>query len=172
MDMEKAGPRDKRARGSDVDNGCLSLFWSEAQGLQLLDTVLMTVSGIQRALSTCPSPVNPNSHLPCPAHLHSFTPFRRKASCLGEWCQLLAGTENYLFNTLFSPFSWRTLYHLLPPPPLSSFSSNYYQRQLNLKVRSLERESQIHLSSLPRDLGQVTWPLTDCLTRSLLCKHG
>lgn len=67
-----------------------------------------TVSDTQRALPIHHSPVSPNPHLPCPVHPYHFTPFRKKPGCLGEWCQLLAGTENYLFNTLFSPFSWKT----------------------------------------------------------------
>lgn len=66
----------------------------------------------------------------------------------------MAGIENYLSITkLFSPLSWRTLYHS-SPIPLSAVSSHYHHKGLNLKVRSPGIESQI--PHFPTQKGQVT----------------
>lgn len=157
MDMEKAGPRNKRERGSDVSDLsdqkhrhssystlCLWLFQAYEEPFP--------PAALQHPL-TLTSLALPTS-IPLLLSEGNQAALGNGASC---WL-----VQRTIYSTLFSPFSWRTLYHLVPPPPLSSFSSNYYQRQLNLKVRSLEIESldpPLFPTQRPRG-GDITshWP--------------
>ena len=90
-----------------------------------------------------PSPACPLQSPPIPACLAlppliTLLTLRKKPGCLGEWCQLVADTENYLFIiTLFSPFSRRT-----PSVTPSSASSHYDHRGLNF--RSCHRGSEVN----------------------------
>jgi hypothetical protein len=100
----------------------------------------------------------PSAHLlyPSPWPLIILPLFRKTLSCLEEWCQLVAGTENCpLITTL--PFSWKNLYHSPPSPP--PVSSTYDTESLIWKTQ-VQRWNFRYPVSLPGDLEQVT-----CLDR-------
>ena len=93
MLMGKAGPQ----KPSSKRQGCGHLrprsFLITLTGIPEVTQHVLTISDIQIGLPMLPSPILPSPHpaLPYPPwSLCSHSP-----GCLGEWCQLVAGAQNY-----------------------------------------------------------------------------